>query len=233
MTTELSISGVLPSALYSSALERLSSFCERGEAFIASEEVLARSTAGDGPGAGGAADAAAAGAVLRVKALRTRSTGDAATWSLQINGRPEPPRMAPRAQQYGVTELAVEDGSDPREVASALGYGRSLFKLRRRGVRFQRGAVTVELFQLHEADDSPTPLDPASYAVAVSTRFTAAPSTAAASAGGARGAGAGSTGGGGGGGGGAASQEVREASIAALEDVARLLKGLVDLHRVD
>ena len=80
MTTELSISGVLPRTLYSSALERLSGFAERGEAFIASEEVLARNTAlgsADGPGAGAGADA---GGALRVKAVRTRSTGDAAQW---------------------------------------------------------------------------------------------------------------------------------------------------------
>ncbi|BGP43751.1 hypothetical protein JCM10449v2_007797 [Rhodotorula kratochvilovae] len=220
MTTELSISGVLPSALYSSAVERLSSFCERGEAFIASEEVLARAAApsstADGPGAG---DPAGGAGVLRVKALRTRSTGDVAQWSLQVNGRPEPPRTAPRAQQFGVTEFAVEDGGDPREMASALGYGRSLFMLRRRGVRFQRGAVTVELFQLYETDTSSAPLDPTSHAVSVLTRFTAAPSAPSAG-GGARG-------------GAMASQEVREASIAALEGVARVLKGLVDVRRVD
>ncbi|GAA6051558.1 hypothetical protein JCM3770_003469 [Rhodotorula araucariae] len=220
MTTELSISGVLPSALYPSAIERLSSLSERGEAFTASEEVFARTAAptaaADGPVG---ADSAGGGGVLRVKALRKRSTGDAAQWSLQVNGRPEPPRTAPRAQQFGVTEFAIADGSDPRELASALGYGRSLFTLRRRGVRFQRGAVMVELFQLYETDTSPAPLDPTSHAVSVSTRFTAAPS--ASGGGGARGGGA------------IASQEVREASIAALEAVARALKGLVDVRRVD
>ncbi|GAA5945252.1 hypothetical protein JCM3775_001898 [Rhodotorula graminis] len=236
MTTELTISGVLPRTLYASALERLSGFAERGEAFIASEEVFARNTVSgstDGPGSAAAADA---GGVLRVKAVRTRSTGDAAQWSLQVNGRPEPPRTAPRAQQHAATEFSVEDGSDPRSFASALGYGKNLFTLHRRGVRFQRGAVTVELFQLHEDNDSPTPLDPSSYAVCASTRFTAAPSTSNSGSstvarGGTGGGAAGASAGGGGGGG--ASHELREASLAALEDVARLLKGLVDLSRVD
>ncbi|GAA5853839.1 hypothetical protein JCM9279_001684 [Rhodotorula babjevae] len=234
MTTELSISGVLPRTLYPSAVERLSSFAERGEAFIASEEVLARNTAPGGAERSGAVAAGDAGGALRVKAVRTRSTGDAAQWSLQVNGRPEPPRTAPRAQQYGVTEFAVEDGSDPRSFASALGYGKSLFTLHRRGVRFQRGAVTVELFQLHEDHDSSTPLDPSAYAVCASTRFTAAPSSSNGSTStGPRGvAGSGAAGASAGGGGGA-SHELREASLAALEDVARLLKGLVDLSRVD
>ncbi|GAA5914345.1 hypothetical protein JCM8208_004444 [Rhodotorula glutinis] len=235
MTTELSISGVLPRTLYASAVERLSGFSERGEAFIASEEVVARNTAQASAEGAGAAAAVDAGGALRVKAVRTRSTGDAAQWSLQVNGRPEPPRTAPRAQQYGVTEFVVEDGSDPRSFASALGYGKSLFTLYRRGVRFQRGAVTVELFQLHEDNDSPTPLDPSSYAVCAATRFTAAPSSSSTSSStGARGAGGGgAAGGSAGGGGGGASHELREASLAALEDVARLLKGLVDLSRVD
>lgn len=143
MTTELHISGVLPSSLYGATIERLSSYCERGEAFTSNEEVFARS-AGESNGSGNAG----AGLQLRVKALRTRSSGDAAQWcahvspqgdesgrtrqssreslvdrSLQVNGRPEPVRTAPRAQQYGVTELLVEDGSDPRVFAHALGYG--------------------------------------------------------------------------------------------------------------
>ncbi|GJN94090.1 hypothetical protein Rhopal_007164-T1 [Rhodotorula paludigena] len=145
MTTELHISGVLPSSLYGATIERLSSYCERGEAFTSNEEVFARS-AGESNGGGNAG----AGLQLRVKALRTRSSGDATQWSLQINGRPEPVRTAPRAQQYGVTELLVEDGSDPRVFAHALGYGKSLFTLRRRGVVFHRANVSIELFQLYD-----------------------------------------------------------------------------------
>ncbi|GAA6042923.1 hypothetical protein JCM8097_002776 [Rhodosporidiobolus ruineniae] len=223
MTTELSLSGVLPAALYSAVLERLSSFSEAGSSFALDEEVFARS--------GAAVDGAdtlgnSAGQYLRVKALRLKSEGGGtARWSIQVNQRPEPPRTAPRALQYGVVEFALEDGSDPRVLASAMGFSQPVFKTVQRGVRFRRGQVVVDVFQLFESSTSSTPLDPSSHIVQTSIRFSSSPSSSRNQPPGqppqqqAQG--------------GVSSQEARDAALAAIEGVAGLLKGLVDLARVD
>ncbi|GAA5917973.1 hypothetical protein JCM6882_001070 [Rhodosporidiobolus microsporus] len=216
MTTELSISGSLPSTLHSAALSRLATFTSAGESFALSESAYGR--------AGAAIDSAdllraSAGSYVRVKALRTcrreGGGGDATEWSVQVNQRPEPPRTAPRARQYGVIEFEVKEGSDPRNT--------HLFSTHKRGVRFKRGAVVVEIFQLFESPDSPSPLDSSSYAVTANTRFSSAPSRAASGANPQQQQGGPS----------ASSQEVREAALANIEQVAMLLKGLVDLGRID
>ncbi|GAA6015999.1 hypothetical protein JCM10207_006833 [Rhodosporidiobolus poonsookiae] len=226
MTTELSISGVLPASLRSTAVERLTAHTESGEAFALDETVFNRPDGSD-TGAGASAGAAAAGGqVVRVRAMRTRSykDGEAARWSVQVNQRPEPPRTAPRAMQYGVVEFAVEEGNDPRSFVHALGFEKRVFELHQRGVRFKRGAVFVDVFQLFESSEATEPLDAASFAVTASTRFSSAPARS-------------SAGGGGGtpqpGGPSASSADARDAALAALEQVAALLKGLVDLERVD
>jgi hypothetical protein len=79
MTTELSITGVLPSDLYTAAISRLSNFSETGESFSLGEQVYAR--------AGTPLETvdvlgASAGQFLRVKALRRKSVrgGDEAEW---------------------------------------------------------------------------------------------------------------------------------------------------------
>ncbi|GAA5917975.1 hypothetical protein JCM6882_001072 [Rhodosporidiobolus microsporus] len=151
MTTELSISGSLPSTLHSAALSRLATFASAGEAFALSESAYGR--------AGAAVDSAdllgaAAGSYVRVKALRTRRResggGDATEWSAQVNQRPEPPRTAPRAMQYGVIEFEVKEGGDPRTLLDSFGFSTHLFLTHKRGVRFKRGGVVGEIFQLVE-----------------------------------------------------------------------------------
>ncbi|BGP20458.1 hypothetical protein JCM10213_001533 [Rhodosporidiobolus nylandii] len=226
MTTELSISGVLPASLHASAVERLSSFSQTGEAFALDEEVFGR-VGSDGAGPTTADTlGAAAGQFVKVKALRLRSeSGGKARWSIQVNQRPEAPRTAPRAMQYGVTEFTVEEGSDPRVFVHALGFSHSIFQLHQRGVRFSRGAVLVEVFQLFETPTSAGPLDSSSYAVTASTRFSApSTSTSSAAPGTPQPQAPGAA---------VSAQEARDAALASVEQVAELLKGLVDLARVD
>ncbi|GAA5877266.1 hypothetical protein JCM8547_002621 [Rhodosporidiobolus lusitaniae] len=226
MTTELSITGVLPVELHSAAIERLTNYSQGGEAFALDEEVFAR--------AGSSAEVVdalgtSAGQVVRVRALRRR--GREAEWTIQVNQRPEPPRTASRALQYGVFDFAIEDGSDPRTLASALGFSTPAFSIFTRGVRFHRGAVFVEVSQLFESPEAPQPLDPSSFSVTASTRFSSATTRAPNAAGVPQQTGGqqveGATGGG------LSAQEVREKALEAVEQVARLLKGLVDLRRVD
>ncbi|GAA5833617.1 hypothetical protein JCM11251_003183 [Rhodosporidiobolus azoricus] len=225
MTTELSISGPLPSTLYAAALARLSTFTSSGESFGLSESVYGRAGATEGP-----ADTlgSAAAQVVRVKALRLRRPGGDADsvveWSIQVNQRPEAPRTAPRAMQHGVIEFAVEEGSDPRSLVDALGFSTHLFSTHKRGVRFQRGAVLVEIFQLYESPESSAPLDPSSYVVTASTRFSSTPTRSSGGSGSTQQQQNGPT---------ASSQEVRENALASIEQVTMLLKGLCDLSRVD
>lgn len=75
MTTELSITGVLPQDLYAAAISRLRNFSESGESFALDEEVFARA----GP-AVELADTlgASAGQFVRVKALRRSGRGGGA-----------------------------------------------------------------------------------------------------------------------------------------------------------
>lgn len=42
--------------------------------------------------------------------------------SLQIDQVPEPRRTAPRALQFGVTQVAIDGGHSPHSLATALGY---------------------------------------------------------------------------------------------------------------
>ncbi|BGP35643.1 hypothetical protein JCM10296v2_007484 [Rhodotorula toruloides] len=222
MTTELSISGVLPATLHPATTSRLSAFCDSADSFASREEVYERTAASSSGAPAPDPDSQR----VRVKTLRTRSKGERVEWTIQLNQKPEPPRTAPSALQFGVTEFAVEEGSDPRALVDSLGFSKKAFVMHRRGQVWRRGAVSVELFQLYESDRAPEPLDPASYAVSVSTRFTASSSTTTSAPNGRATSNPGTPGAG-------ASQEMRDRAIAALEDVARMLKGLVDLARVD
>ncbi|BGP27887.1 hypothetical protein JCM10295v2_006865 [Rhodotorula toruloides] len=222
MATELSVSGILPAALYSATMSRLSAFCDSADSFALREEVYERVLSSSSGTPAPDPDSQR----VRVKARRARSKGQRVQWTIQLILKPEPSRTAPRALQFGVTEFAVEEGSDPRALVDSLGFSKKAFVTHRRGQVWRRRGVSIELFQLYESDTAPEPLDPASYAVSVSTRFTASSSSSASAPNG-RAASTPVTSGAG------ASQEVRDRAIAALEDVARLLKGLVDLARVD
>ncbi|GAA5952766.1 hypothetical protein JCM21900_005794 [Sporobolomyces salmonicolor] len=225
MATELLVSGVLPSAFYQQTADLLTAFSERGEAYSLVETVFRRSAAAVAPPPVGERRAAGGdgGVLLRVKALR-RSSAAGTSWTVHVSHKPEPQRTSPQALQYSVNEFAVaEGGAHPHALASALGFGTHAFTLRQRGVRFERSGAVIEVYQLFESDTDPDPLDPTSYVVSASVRFSqpvavrAAPGTPTPAA-------ANPT---------VSSQEARETALAALEQVKRLLKGLVDLRRVE
>ncbi|GAA5879700.1 hypothetical protein JCM1840_006831 [Sporobolomyces johnsonii] len=234
MATELLISGVLPSPLYHQTADLLTAFSERGDAFSLVETVFRRNASAP-PQPGERLPPGDGGVTLRVKALTRRSSSAGTSWTVQVSHKPEPQRTSPQALQYSVSEFAVvEGGAHPHALASALGFGTHAFTLRQRGVRFERSGVIIDVYQLFESDDAAAdPLDPSSYVVTASVRFSQPPPAAA---GPGRAAAPGTptpttgpaanppT---------VSSQEARETALAALEQVKRLLKGLVDLRRVE
>ncbi|GAA5991626.1 hypothetical protein JCM11641_001493 [Rhodosporidiobolus odoratus] len=228
MTTEVSITGTLPAALYSAVLERLSSFGESGSAFTLTEQVFGRTASSATILSAVDVLGPSAATYVKVKALRLRSqkAGEAQQWTIQVNQRPEPQRTAPRAMQHGVNEFATKEGSHPAALVRSLGFRGPTFSLHSRGVRFQRGQVLIDVFQLFESPEAANPLDAANYVVTASARFSSAQPVARPSSG-APGPPQPSQGGS------TSSAEVREAALTSIEQVAGALKGLVDLSRVD
>ncbi|GAA5963130.1 hypothetical protein JCM3765_003618 [Sporobolomyces pararoseus] len=231
MTTELLLTGLLPSTLHSILLSTLSQLCERAESYSLTEKVFKRKGATTGD------------ARIRVRALRlkseqvTHTTGDSTRWSLTVLHRPEPERISPQALQYSVSEISLAEGVHPEELVNAFGFEEKDFELRKRGTRWERSGVLIEVYQLFPDEVSTEPLDPVSFVVQASVRFSQPTSTAAASSTSSKASNkrtstpnSGPTGGGGGGNSG---QEERDRALNALEGVKRALKGVVDLRRIE
>ncbi|GAA5912973.1 uncharacterized protein JCM6883_006275 [Sporobolomyces salmoneus] len=238
MTTELSLTGLLFVTLHSTLISTLSQLCERGEAFTLSEQVLKRKGAATGD------------IRIRVRALRLKSEQLASRpegrtrWSLTVLHKPEPVRTSPLALQYSVSEIAIEDGVHPREIASALGFEEKDYDLHKRGTLWERSGVRIEVYQLFPDELSKDPLDQLSFVVQASVRFSQ-PGPASSSSGSnlnltaskattkqnstPNQASQNSTNGGGGNSG----QEDRDRALAALEGIKRALKGVVDLKRME
>ncbi|GAA5998444.1 hypothetical protein JCM5350_006028 [Sporobolomyces pararoseus] len=231
MATELLLTGLLPSTLHSVLLSTLSQLCERAESYSLTEKVFKRKGAATGD------------ARIRVTALRLKSeqrlhaAGDSTRWSLTVFHRPEPERISPQALQYSVSEISIVEGVHPEELVSAFGFEEKDFELRKRGTRWERSGVLIEVYQLFPDELSLEPLDPASFVVQASVRFSQPTSTATANSTTSKTTtnrnstpNPGPTGGGGGGNSG---QEERDRALNALEVVKRALKGVVDLKRVE
>ncbi|SGY85305.1 BQ5605_C009g05751 [Microbotryum silenes-dioicae] len=159
--------------------------------------------------------------------------------SVQVLQKPEPARLSPEVLQRPVIECSIEDGAHPIALASAM------------GILFSRASnsVHVKVYQLFASTSSTEPLDSSHYIIQLYTQFgTTSTSATGASAG--RGAGvggvAGSTTGSGGNGsgngngsgsgsgsGGLTMQEQKVLATASLKKVQALLKGLVDVGRVE
>lgn len=151
--------------------------------------------------------------------------------SLHVYQKPEPLRLSTEMLSRSVIECPIAEG-DPTSLVSALGYAR-LFTLIERGHRFHRGAVIASVYQLYEVPSFPlprssqltssqsatstTPLDPTSWIVNLSTKCPRVASTTGASTPQA----------------GPSAQEVKIQATERMREVAGLLRGVVDLARVE
>ncbi|KDE07148.1 hypothetical protein MVLG_02552 [Microbotryum lychnidis-dioicae p1A1 Lamole] len=240
-STQLSLLGQFPVELHSTVIERLSAQCESAEAYTLAEMVYRR----DGT------TILQDDHALRVCAFRSASTEQSnhpakrTRWSVQVLQKPEPARLSPEVLQRPVIECSIEDGAHPIALASAMGFSTHAFTLHTRGILFSRASnsVHVKVYQLFASTSSTEPLDSSHYIIQLYTQFgTTSTSATGASAG--RGAGvggvAGSTTGSGGNGsgngsgsGGLTMQEQKVLATASLKKVQALLKGLVDVGRVE
>ncbi|GAA5982547.1 hypothetical protein JCM10908_006695 [Rhodotorula pacifica] len=209
MSIELSISGTVDTSLEVATQQRLASLVDAGEPYVLDEYIYARAAAPP-PGA----------PTLRVKNLRTASSGGLPSWTLQIQQVPEPRRAAPRAFQFGVTEFAVDGGHSPRALATSTGYAHSQFSLRKTGWVYRRGEVEIRLYRLGAIENERNQLYPDTLLMSVTTRYRV-DSVPGDKTDAARFATNGDSG------------EQREAALAALEEIAGHMRGLVELGRAD
>lgn len=206
------MSGILPLSLERPARDRLSLLANAGQRYTLDEYVYAR-----------AAAMQAGAPTLRVKNMRTLSSPALSNWSLQIDQVPEPRRTAPRALQFGVTQIAIDGGHSPHSLATALGYEHCQFSLRKTGWVYRRGDVEIQLYRLGPTPSSEHDNDrpyPDTLLITAATRYRA-DTIAGDRTDTARTAGGGDAG------------DRREKALASLEEVASHLKGLVDLSRAD
>ncbi|GAA6013909.1 hypothetical protein JCM11491_000468 [Sporobolomyces phaffii] len=240
MATELLLTGLLLADHHTTVTSTLSNMCERGEAFSLSEKVVKRRGAATGD------------VRIRVRALRLKSeqlsspAGDATRWSLTVLHKPEPARISPSALQYSVSEISIRGGVHPEELAHAFGFEEQEFELKKRGTRWERSGVLIEVFQLFPDEISLAPLDPKTFVVQASVRFSQpAPSSSASSASAPSGMKSvpnitrtstpnpGTQSQPAVGGGGKSGQEERDRALNALEAIKKALKGVVDLKRME
>ncbi|GAA6063616.1 hypothetical protein JCM10212_006439 [Sporobolomyces blumeae] len=288
MSTELALTGLAPAALHPKLVSSLSRLCEREEAFTLVESVYRRSSSSSSsaravPARGDEVKARVRGLRLKGDELLHEGRATATRWSITVQHKPEPARISPAALQYSVSELAlpnVDGRCDPHEVVSAFGFGDKEFELYKRGTRWERSGVVIEVYQLLESPEvDSAPLDPHSYIVQATVRFSQPSSTSSitttsttttkpgpssstsASNGrpstpsshpsdakrsresnttnnnndkiGVGGGKDGSTRGGTANANANAGQEAREKALRALEEIRKLLKGLVDLKRLE
>ncbi|ORY82913.1 hypothetical protein BCR35DRAFT_265394 [Leucosporidium creatinivorum] len=209
-STQLSLLGQLPLELHTALLERLSAQAEQGEAYSMTESVHHRSECSDGSAT------VPDESVLRLRAVRT-SQSDKTAWTMTVLQKPEPARLSPTMLQRGVIECAIEEGCHPKSLASAFGFSTLAFITHQKGVRFQRGAVLVDIYQLFDSPTAPEPFDPSTYTVSVTTRCANPTRTANNSSANA----------------GPSAQELKAVATAAMIQMSASLKGLVDLSRVE
>ncbi|SCZ98309.1 BZ3500_MvSof-1268-A1-R1_Chr3-2g06286 [Microbotryum saponariae] len=253
-STQLSLLGQFPVELHSTVIERLSAQCESAEAFTLAEMVYRR----DGTTMLQDDHALRVCAFRSASTEQSKHPAKRTRWSVQVLQKPEPARLSPEVLQRPLIECSIEDGAHPIALASAMGFSQVLhvnltydlpttdtvsmtysthaFTLHTRGIVFSRASnsVHIKVYQLFASTSSTEPLDPSHYIIQLYTQFgTTSTSAAGTSAG--RGAAAGTTGSGGSGSGsgGLTMQEQKVLATASLKKVQALLKGLVDVGRVE
>ncbi|SCV74590.1 BQ2448_7619 [Microbotryum intermedium] len=226
-STQLCLLGHFPIELHSTVIERLSAQCESAEAYTLTEMVYRR----DGT------TVLQDDHALRVCAFRSSSSSQQrqpppmkrTRWSIQVFQKPEPVRLSPEVLQRPLIECSIEDGAHPIALASSMGFSTHAFTLHTRGILFLRASnsIQIKVYQLFASTSSTEALDLSHYIIQVATKFT---TPSALSSGTNQGRGAG---GAAGGGGALTMQEQKVLATASLKKVQALLKGLVDLGRVE
>ncbi|KAI7960995.1 hypothetical protein MJO28_001484 [Puccinia striiformis f. sp. tritici] len=159
MSTELSVTGLIPSQpLYADIVNRLANHSHSHSAFNAHSITFDR-----GPLQTISEDSS----LLRLNhTIRTQEIPQNQSpsnyknpirngWSLTSLGRIEPERLSPDFL-IRPTYICPIIAGNPREFVNALGY-RQKFEYYRRGVQFIRGAVIIEIFRVYknEKDEEP------------------------------------------------------------------------------
>ncbi|MBW0503604.1 hypothetical protein O181_043319 [Austropuccinia psidii MF-1] len=152
MSTEISVCGLIPMDLRQSVFDRLSNHTHSVCHFNLREMVFDRGSL-EGPSEDSN--------ILRLrhinqipKGILDKTNFDGLTrngWNLTLLGRPEPERLSPDFSIRPYHVCPILDG-DPIEFCNALGY-RKKFEFFRKGLVFVRGAVVIEVFQIYEGND--------------------------------------------------------------------------------
>jgi len=201
--TQVSVLGQLPVSLLDQVLRRLEAHTEHQYDFTVNEDVLTRGTP-DSTGALREED------VLRVRATTSQGKTD---WCLTALSRPVPARDNPDVLIRTVSSTPIVEGN-AGALAVALGYSERKFAFRKTGHAFvsDGGLTTTQVYQLYNPSDAHEALQPSYYLLEVIACTALKPQPAA---------------------GAAPMQTLRDNAVYRVMEMKRVLKGLVDLQRVE
>ncbi|KAK9893676.1 hypothetical protein P389DRAFT_174483 [Cystobasidium minutum MCA 4210] len=149
--------------------------------------------------------------VLRVRHTTLDKTDE---WTINTFTRPLPVRENPDVLLRGISTVPVLEG-DAQSLTVALGYSERRFANARKGLIFtlHDNLTSVQIYQLFTPPDAADPLDTATYVLEIASLTSQKPITSSVNA--------------------TPMQALRDQAVGRVLELKRLLKGLVDVARVE